>query len=115
MDKNQSLKYYFMVGHPGEDMKTINELKRELTRLKNVEQFQMFTPTPMTLSSCMYWTDMNPFTLQHLGIVYDYHTKKRLKRIILDTLAYQQGYKIKSDKSRPSYHQIPSNRRPKRY
>jgi uncharacterized radical SAM protein YgiQ len=113
--KNQSLKYYFMVGHPGEDMKTINELKRELARLKNVEQFQMFTHTPMTMSSCMYWAGMNPFTLEKLPVTYDYHTKKRMKRIILDTLASQQGYKIMPSKSKPSYHQIPPNRRPKRY
>ena len=53
-------------------------------KLKNIEQFQLFTPTPMTASSCMYWTGLNPFTLEKIPVIYDYNTKKKIKRIFLD-------------------------------
>jgi radical SAM superfamily enzyme YgiQ (UPF0313 family) len=32
------------------------------------EQVQDFTPTPMSVSSCMYYTGLNPFTLEPLHV-----------------------------------------------
>lgn len=85
-NKKQELKYYFMVGHPGEDFESILLLKKKLKSLKNIEQFQFFTPTPMTVSTCMYWTGLNPFTLEKINVVYDYGTKKKMKREILEAI-----------------------------
>lgn len=84
--KKQGLRYYFMIGHPGDTLDKVLTLRDVIKRkhLTNVEQFQLFTPTPMTVSSCMYWTGLNPFTGKKIDVVYDYHTKKRLKRILLD-------------------------------
>ena len=82
-DKKQYLRYYIMICHPGDSEKEIVVLKDNISRLKNVEQFQVFTPTPMSISSCMYWTGLNPFTLEKIKVVHDYKTKKKLKRIIL--------------------------------
>jgi uncharacterized radical SAM protein YgiQ len=84
-NKKQFLTYYFMLCHPGDD---VNEtlLLRDFIRkknLKNVEQFQVFTPTPMTNSTCMYWTKMNPQTMEKIDVICDYKTKKQLKRIML--------------------------------
>jgi hypothetical protein len=36
------------------------------------------------MSTCMYWTGLNPITGQKIKVVYDYHTKKRLKRVMLN-------------------------------
>lgn len=48
---------YILVGHPGTTLHDAIELARYLKR-KNirVEQVQEFTPTPMTISTCMYYT-----------------------------------------------------------
>jgi uncharacterized radical SAM protein YgiQ len=84
--KRQALRYYFMIGHPGDTLREVSYLRDIIRKkhLENIEQFQLFTPTPMTLSSCMYWTGLNPFTGKHVDVVYEYGMKKKLKRIMLD-------------------------------
>ncbi|GAI28841.1 unnamed protein product, partial [marine sediment metagenome] len=57
--KKQTLRYYIMIGHPGDDEGQVKLLGEKLARLRNIEHFQLFTPTPMTVSSCMYWTGLN--------------------------------------------------------
>ncbi|MDO9537432.1 MAG: YgiQ family radical SAM protein [Thermoplasmata archaeon] len=79
----QGLRYYLMVGHPGEDMVSIDELVKKAKTLGNVDNFQLFTPTPMTLSTCMYWSGMDPRTMVPVKIVYDYRTKKIMKEKML--------------------------------
>jgi uncharacterized radical SAM protein YgiQ len=83
--KKQALRYYFMIGHPGDTLSEVLFLRDIIKKkhLENIEQFQLFTPTPMTVSSCMYWTGLNPFTGKKIDVVYDYNTKKKLKRIML--------------------------------
>ena len=85
-DKGSSLRYYLMIGHPGDDEAHVKALKNKMSRIKNIEQFQLFTPTPMSISSCMYWTGINPFTHEKIKVVYDFHTKKRMKRILLQAI-----------------------------
>jgi len=84
--RKQALRYYFMIGHPGDSIDEVLSLRNIIRKknLQNLEQFQVFTPTPMTISSCMYWTGLNPFTGKKIDIVYDYNTKKKLKRIMLE-------------------------------
>ncbi|MBI4980963.1 DUF3362 domain-containing protein [Candidatus Woesearchaeota archaeon] len=72
-----------MVGHPGDDEAEIAFLARKMKQLQNVEQFQLFTPTPMTDSTCMYWAGMNPYTLQPVKVVYDFVTKKKMRDMVL--------------------------------
>lgn len=79
----QYLAYYFMIGHPGDDEEEVRKLKVSMKKLK-VDSFQLFTPTPMTVSTCMYYTGLNPYTLKPVKVVYDYNTKKKMKRILLD-------------------------------
>jgi radical SAM superfamily enzyme YgiQ (UPF0313 family) len=93
--KKQGLRYYFMIGHPGDSLSEVLFL-RDIIRKKhldNIEQFQVFTPTPMTVSSCMYWTGLNPFTGKKIDVVYDYNTKKKLKRIMLELQEYRPRVK----------------------
>ena len=84
--KKQYLRYYFMIGHPGDDIKEVLFLKDMIVKnnLSNIEQFQLFTPTPMTNSTCMYWTGIDPLTMKKVKTVCDYKTKKELKRILLN-------------------------------
>lgn len=83
--KKQDLRYYFMVGHPGDSLSEVFFLRDSIKKrnLQNIEQFQLFTPTPMSMSTCMYWTGLDPFTRKPIDVVYDYHTKKQLKRVML--------------------------------
>lgn len=51
---------YIIIGHPGTTMSDALELKNWLLRNQiRVEQVQEFTPTPMTISTCMYYTGMD--------------------------------------------------------
>ncbi|MBO4447714.1 MAG: YgiQ family radical SAM protein [Bacteroidales bacterium] len=56
---------YFISSHPGCTMEDMNRLSRNKT-LRGVwmEQVQDFTPTPMTASSVMFWTGINPATMK---------------------------------------------------
>jgi uncharacterized radical SAM protein YgiQ len=51
---------YIIVGHPGTTMEDALALKAWLLKNKiQVEQAQEFTPTPMTISTCMYYTGLD--------------------------------------------------------
>lgn len=60
----QFLSYYLMAAHPGCDKNDMKKLRsfalKELGTLP--EQVQVFTPTPSTISTLMYWTGRDPFT-----------------------------------------------------
>ena len=61
--KEQYLVPYFISGHPGCELRDMVELAEYLRdhRLRS-EQVQDFTPTPMTVSTCIYHTGLDPFT-----------------------------------------------------
>ena len=85
----QHLKYYFMVAHPGTTEKEARELAdfvRELERSgeKPVEGVQIFTPTPMTRSTCMYHTGKDPITGEPVYVPRPYAEKKAQKRLLGD-------------------------------
>ena len=55
--KKQFVIPYLIVGHPGETLKDTIELAVFLKKNRmKIEQVQEFTPTPMTVSTCMYFT-----------------------------------------------------------
>lgn len=78
----QKLAFYFMTAHPGSGMKEAKELADAVKRLKNAEAVQVFTPTPMTISTCMYYTGMDPKTKKKVYVPYTYAEKKVQKRLI---------------------------------
>ena len=90
--KGQYLNYYFMVGHPGDDLAETRFLANRLAKLKNIEAFQLFTPTPMTNSTCMYWTGINPCNFEKVDVVHDYLTKKRMKQNLLRVIDQKTSY-----------------------
>lgn len=61
----QQLIPYFISSHPGctnQDMQQLAKRCRELHY--RPEQVQDFTPTPMTLATTMFYTGINPYTMQ---------------------------------------------------
>jgi uncharacterized radical SAM protein YgiQ len=85
--KKQHLKYYFMVAHPGSGPEEAEELAREIRRLekegeKPVEGVQIFTPTPMTVSTCMYYTGQDPISGKPVNVPRTFAEKKAQKRIL---------------------------------
>ncbi|MDW7759750.1 MAG: YgiQ family radical SAM protein [Acidobacteriota bacterium] len=86
-DLRQHLKYYFMAAHPGSSDREANELARFIRRLESagerpVEGVQVFTPTPMTRSTCMYHTGMIPETGEPVHVPRTYEEKKRQLRML---------------------------------
>lgn len=65
MGKEQYLVPYLMSSHPGSTMKDAIDLacflKKDGIR---PEQVQDFYPTPGTISTCMFWTGLNPYTME---------------------------------------------------
>jgi uncharacterized radical SAM protein YgiQ len=85
--RKQHLKYYFMVAHPGAGEREAEELAQAVRKLekageKPVEGVQVFTPTPMTPSTCMYHTGLDPATLRPVYVPRSYAEKKAQKRIL---------------------------------
>ena len=84
--KRQYLVPYFMSGHPGctvSDMVELAEYIRD--RGLYTEQVQDFTPTPMSVSTSMYYTGLNPFTLEPVHV-----PKGREKRIQRALMQYRE-------------------------
>jgi uncharacterized radical SAM protein YgiQ len=67
--KEQYILPYFISGHPGctvKDMVHLAEYIRD--HHMYTEQVQDFTPTPMTISTAMYYTGLDPFTLEPVHV-----------------------------------------------
>ncbi|MCI9413898.1 MAG: YgiQ family radical SAM protein [Clostridiales bacterium] len=65
MGKKQYLVPYLMSSHPGSTMKDAIELALFLKKEGlHPEQVQDFYPTPGTVSTCMFYTGLDPYTLQ---------------------------------------------------
>jgi uncharacterized radical SAM protein YgiQ len=83
--KRQYLLPYFMSGHPG---CTINDMVDLACYIHEhalyTEQVQDFTPTPMSVSTCMYYTGINPFTMVPLHV-----PKGREKKVQRALLQYR--------------------------
>ena len=71
---------YFISAHPGCGMKEMEALSRNpaLDGLY-MDQVQDFTPTPMTTSSVMFYTGLNPKNLQKVFVERDIEKKRRQK------------------------------------
>lgn len=68
---------YFISSHPGCQLKDMADLAIEMKHLGyRLEQIQDFTPTPMTLSTEMYYTGINPETMQPVYVAQTPNEKK---------------------------------------
>lgn len=85
LGKKQFLTYYLIAAHPGCDEKDMLDLRRfASSELRiNPEQVQVFTPTPSTYSTLMYYTEINPFTNKKLFVEKDNGKKQKQKDILI--------------------------------
>lgn len=85
--KKQFLTYYMIAAHPGctnSDMKQLNNFaKNKLNHIP--EQVQIFTPTPSTYSSLMYWTEWDPFTNKPCFVEKGAQGRERQKNTLINT------------------------------
>nr|WP_221893451.1 YgiQ family radical SAM protein [Cetobacterium sp. 2A] len=95
LGKKQFLTYYLIAAHPGCDEKDMLDLKRFASaELKvNPEQVQIFTPTPSTYSTLMYYTEQDPITGKKLFVEKDNGKKQRQKDIIVPKLGTDKNNK----------------------
>jgi uncharacterized radical SAM protein YgiQ len=82
--KKQYLTYYLIAAHPGCTERDMQRLKDFASRELHIspEQVQVFTPLPSTYSSLMYYTGLDPFTLQPLFVEKDPARRERQKQIL---------------------------------
>lgn len=77
----QGLKYqlipYFISSHPACRVEDMQQLNRKMRGLHfNLEQVQDFTPTPMTKSTAIFYTGIDPYTEKEVFIERDPSKKK---------------------------------------
>nr|WP_317357079.1 YgiQ family radical SAM protein [uncultured Tyzzerella sp.] len=76
LGKEQYLVPYLMSSHPGSDLSAAIELAEYLRDLGYMpEQVQDFYPTPMTLSTCMYYTELDPRDMSPVYVPKNPHEK----------------------------------------
>lgn len=74
--KKQFLVPYLMSSHPGSGLSEAVELAEYLRDLGYMpEQVQDFYPTPSTLSTCMYYTGLDPRTMEKVYVPVNPHEK----------------------------------------
>ncbi|MDO4290108.1 MAG: YgiQ family radical SAM protein [Eggerthellaceae bacterium] len=81
--KKQFLVPYLMSSHPGSTLKEAVELAEFCRDMGyNPEQVQDFYPTPSTVSTCMYYTGLDPRTMQPVYVPRSPH-EKALQRALI--------------------------------
>jgi uncharacterized radical SAM protein YgiQ len=80
--KRQYILPYFLSGHPGCTIPDMIDLATYI-RDNNLytEQVQDFTPTPMSVSTCMYYTGLDPFTMKPVHVPRG--EEKRIQRALM--------------------------------
>ncbi|MEG2781670.1 MAG: YgiQ family radical SAM protein [Oscillospiraceae bacterium] len=85
--KEQYLVPYLMSSHPGSELSDAVELAQFLKREKiRPEQVQDFYPTPGTISTCMFYTELDPYTMEPVFVAKTPHDKA-LQRALLQYFA----------------------------
>ncbi|WP_044959089.1 YgiQ family radical SAM protein [Butyrivibrio sp. WCD2001] len=74
---------YLMSSHPGSTLKDAIALAEYLCKHKlSPEQVQDFYPTPGTVSTCMYYTGLDPLTMESVYVARDPHEKAMQRALI---------------------------------
>jgi len=83
--RKQFLTYYLIAAHPCcrmEDMQKLRQFARKHLQLLP-RQVQIFTPTPATISTLMYWTGHNPLTGRPCYVERDARARQAQKEILV--------------------------------
>jgi uncharacterized radical SAM protein YgiQ len=83
--KKQYLTYYLIAAYPGSSDREMKKLRDFASRELKVlpEQVQVFTPTPSTYASVMYYTEKDPFTGAPLFVEKNLKRKEQQKEIVV--------------------------------
>ena len=74
---------YLMSSHPGSSLKEAIELAEYLRDIGYMpEQVQDFYPTPSTISTCMYYTGVDPRNMQQVYVAHNPHEKAMQRALI---------------------------------
>ncbi len=74
---------YLISSHPGSTMKEAVELACAVRDMGYIpEQVQDFYPTPSTMSTCMYYTGVDPRTMKPIYVAHDPHEKAMQRALI---------------------------------
>ena len=83
LGKNQFLVPYFMSSHPGSTLKEAVALAEYLRDIGYMpEQVQDFYPTPSTMSTVMYYTEVDPVTMKPVYVCKNPHEKAMQRALI---------------------------------
>lgn len=83
LGKKQYLIPYFISSHPGSTLDDAVELALYMKKTGFVpDQVQDFYPTPGTLATCMYYTEMDPFTMKKVYVAKT-EEEKKMQRALL--------------------------------
>ena len=92
--KEQYLVPYLMSSHPGSTLNEAIELALFLKGLKmRPEQVQDFYPTPGTISTCMFYTGLDPYTMEKVYIPKS-SEEKSMQRALLQYFRPQNQRKV---------------------
>lgn len=100
----QFLTYYFIAAHPGcalEDMQALQQFVRKHLKL-TPEQVQIFTPTPSTWSTAMYYTGLDPMTGKPLHVARNYRERTEQKACLTELPSAYPGQHPHQARKRPS-------------
>jgi uncharacterized radical SAM protein YgiQ len=105
-DKKQFLTYYLIAAHPGCDLADMTRLKKFTSEKLNInpEQVQIFTPTPSTFSTLMYYTGLDPFTLKEIFVERNPQEKEKQKQVVTAKSKGFQGKGARPYKKKGRFH-----------
>ena len=114
--RKQFLTYYLIAAHPGCSEDDMRKLRAFVTGEFKLlpEQVQVFTPTPSTYSTLMYWTGRNPFTGKPIFVEKSVRGRERQKRIMenhRDKNERMTGSNVKKGGTRRIPHNVRSSDR----
>jgi uncharacterized radical SAM protein YgiQ len=82
--KKQAIVPYLMAAHPGTTLTQMIDVALFLKRHKlKVEQVQEFTPTPGTLSTCLYYTGQDPYSGKEIYVPRHREERQMQKALLL--------------------------------
>jgi uncharacterized radical SAM protein YgiQ len=114
--KKQYLTYYLIAAYPGctdAEMKSLKEFAGRELRI-SPEQVQIFIPLPSTYSAVMYYTGLDPFTLQPLIVEKDQLRRERQKNILTEKPGDEPAPQTRQPLRRPAGFAPQHGQEPKR-
>jgi uncharacterized radical SAM protein YgiQ len=97
LGKRHSLVPYMMSGHPGCSLSDMVDAALSLKRLGlKVEQVQDFTPTPGSLSTCIYHTGLDPYSGESVYVAKTDREKSLQKSLLLYHVPEERGAVLKA-------------------